>query len=212
MTSLPERPNKVSILARISPAFSCWIVTVGAAINAGLIMGVINAMRNAETAGIGAVATGIGEANLPTVVSLDLAIFVMAIGVLVMIIRAVTNTTTASPSAWFFAILALLGFVPLGLASEANSLLIQTLMDRGNVSIVAATIQLFLRLTVVTAALFSLVLLTAMVGPLPSFLRARRSWTPIVVLVVIEVALIGLGIRFQMHMTWLQGVRLRESF
>lgn len=212
MTSLPERTNKASILARIAPAFSSLMVMVGAAISALLIMGVLNAMRNAEAAGIGAVAIGLAEASLPTVVALYLAIFVMAIGVIVMIIRAATNPTTASPSALFFAIILLLSFLPLGLAWKANSLLIGTLMARGNVSIVAPTIQLFSNITVVTSLLFSLIVITAVLIPLPSFLRTRRTWPPIVMLVMIEIVLIGLVIGFQMHMTWLRGVGLRESF
>jgi hypothetical protein len=212
MTSSAESGSSVSILARVAPALSLCLSIVGAAITALLIMRVINAMRTAEAAGIGAVAGGMAEAHLPIVVSLYLAVFVMAIGVLVMMLRAVTNTATVSPSGWFFAIMAMLGLIPLATAWEANSLLIQTLTGHGNISIAAPTIQTFVILTVVAAGLCSLLLLAAVVVPLPSFLRARRHWMPAVVLVVLEIALIGLAIGFQMHMTWLHGVGLRESF
>ena len=212
MTTENQANQRASILARIVPAFSGWIVMLGAAISALLIMGVMNAMRNAESAGIGAVASGMAEANLSTVISLYFAIFLVGVSLVLMIVRAVTTTTTASPSAWFLVIVAVLSVVPLGLVWKANSLLMQTLMGRGNVSFVAPTIQLCLNLTLITAGLFSLILLSGSVVPLPSVLRAKRSWAPIVVLVLIEVVLIGLAVVFQMHMSWLQRVGMRESF
>ncbi len=212
MTPESQTHQRVSVLARLVPAFCSLIVVLGAAISALLIMGVINAMRNAEAAGIGAVAGGMAEANLATVVSLYLAICVITTAVVLMIVRAVTTTQTASPSGWFFLIVGVLTLVPLGLVWEANSLLMQTLMGRGNVALVATTIQLCLNLTIVTAGLFGLIVLIGSVIPLPSFMRARRKWAPIVMLAVMEVVLIGLAIGFQIHMSWLQRVGLRESF
>lgn len=212
MTSESPPNQRVSIVARLVPAFCSFIVMVGAAISALLVTGVMRAMRYAEAAGISAVANGMAEANLATVVSLYLAIVVMTAAVVLMIVRAVTMTRTASPSGWFFVIVGVLTLVPLGLVWEANSLLMQALMGRGNVSLVAPTIQLCLNLTIVTAGLFFLIVLVASVIPLPSFLRVRHKWAPMVTLALMEVVLIGLAIGFQIHMSWLQQVGLRESF
>lgn len=212
MTPESQPNQRVSVLARLGPAFCSFIVMLGAAISALQVMGVMKAMRYAEAAGIGAVANGMAEANLATVVSLFLAIVAMTAAVVLMIVRAVTMTRTVSPSGWFFVIVGVLTLVPLGLVWEADSLLMQTLMGRGNVSLVAPTIQLCLNFTIVTAGLFSLIVLVASVVPLPSFFRARQKWAPVVTLALMEVVLIGLAIGFQIHMSWLQRVGLRESF
>ena len=212
MTPEIQPDQRVSILARMLPAFSCWVVMLGAALSAILIMGVMNAMRNAEAAGIGAVAGGMAEANRSIVIALYLAVFLMTISMIVAIIRIFTATKTVAPSVWFFVIIELLAIVPLALAWEADSLLMGALMTRANVSMIASNIQVCLTLTLITAGLFSLILLVASVIPLPSIMQARRSWTPIVMLGVMEVTLIALAVAFQIHMSWLQRVGMRENF
>src|SRR5947209_2809426 len=130
MEPIPEVGNnksissRVSILARLVPAFSYAIPMFGAALSAVLFMGVMRAMRMAESAGIAAVAGGMAEADLFVLVALYLAIFVGVIGIVVMVIRSLMATTTASPSSWFFLINGSLGFVPLLLLWEAQTLLV----------------------------------------------------------------------------------------
>lgn len=92
-------PSRVSILARLVPAFSYAIPMLGAALSALSLLGVIRAARNAEAAGIAAVAEGMAEANLAVVVALYLAIFVGFMGIVVMVIRSFMSTTTAAPAA-----------------------------------------------------------------------------------------------------------------
>ena len=210
----PQTPSlpRVSILARVLPAIPCLIVMLGAAANAILLMGVMNAMRNAESAGIGAVATGLAQAQVAIVFAFYLAIFVTAISIIVMAVRSFIATKTVSPSGWFILIIALLGGVPVSLAWKAHTLLLGSIMNRVGIVTVASTIQLCSILVLITAGLFSVVLLVASLAPLPSALRAKRSWAPIIVLVLMEVALIVLAVVFQMNMAWLQGVAARESF
>lgn len=212
MTPENEVPGRVSILARVLPALSCWVIMLGAAFSALALMRVMNAMRNAESAGIGAVANGMAEANLAIVITLYLALFLMTISLLVTIIRKFTAVKTAAPSALFFVIVGALAVVPLSFVWEANSLLLGALMGRANVAMIAPNIQICLVLTLVTAGLFSVILLAASVAPLPRFMRARRSWMPIVMLVLMEVMLIALSVAFYIHMSWLQRVGMRESF
>ena len=214
MTSESElkTPLRVSIFARLVSVFPGWIVMLGAALCGYLIMGVINAMRSAEAAGIGAVAMGMAEANLAVVVALYLAIFVCGIALIVMVVRSLTTTSTASPSVWFVLINAVLSVIPLALVWQANSLLIQALRSRVGVVEVVSQIQLCLTLTWVTFAVFSLVYLVISFLPAPSVFRARRSWSPIIALMLMEFLLIGLVVGFQLHMSWLQQVGMRESF
>jgi hypothetical protein len=112
----------------------------------------------------------------------------------------------------FFLIIGALAVIPLALVWQANSLLMGGLMTQANISVIAPNIQICLLLTLITAGLFSLALLAASVAPLPGFMRAKLKWTPIVMLVVMEVVLIALAIGFQVHMSWLRQVGIRESF
>jgi hypothetical protein len=169
-------------------------------------------MRMAEAAGIGAVAGGMAEANLAIVISLYLAVFLMTVCLMVAVIRLFTVNKTAEPSLIFFLIIGALAVIPLALVWQANSLLMGGLMTQANISVIAPNIQICLLLTLITAGLFSLALLAASVAPLPGFMRAKLKWTPIVMLVVMEVVLIALAIGFQVHMSWLRQVGIRESF
>jgi hypothetical protein len=211
---IPETQTipRVSILARLLPSLSAWIVMLGAAVNALLLIGVMNGMRNAESAGIGAVATGLAQAQISIVLAFYLAIFVTAISIIVMAVRSFIATKTASPSGWFILVIALLGSVPLSLAWKAHTLLLGSIMNRVGIVTVASTIQLCSTLALITAGVFSVVLLIGSLAPLPSVLRAKRSWAPIIVLVLMEIALIALAVIFQMNMAWLQRVGMREGF
>lgn len=204
-------PSKVSILARLAPVFSYSIPMLGAALSALLFMNVMRAMRFAEAAGVGAVAGGMAEANLSVLVALYLAIFVGLIGIVVMIIRCFISTTTASPSAWLFAIGGVLASIPLFFLWEAQSLLVKG-MRTGNVSLVASSIQICLTLTMVTSALFVPILLVASLTPLPSVLRAKRDWAVLLPLVTTEFALIGAAVAFQVQTSWLYGASAVERF
>lgn len=62
--------SSVSIFARLIPIFSFCITMLGAAACAVLLMRVLEGMRNAESAGIAAVAAGMSEANLAMTVAL----------------------------------------------------------------------------------------------------------------------------------------------
>ena len=205
----PDTPSRVSILARLAPAFSYAIPMLGAVLSAILLMRVMEGMRNAESAGIAAVAAGIAEADLAIIIALCLAIFVGFIGIVVIVIRAFMSTTTVAPSAWFFLITGGLSLIPLGLYWEAESLLIQAISPgfSGGLVQVAATIQSCLTLTLVTSAAFALILLVVSLVPLPAVLRAKRSYAPVVIVVLMELVLIGMAVAFQVRTSWLQQIR-----
>ena len=218
MTPIPQFPNeqttpsRVSILARLVPSLAYVIGMLGAALTAVGLMRVMEAMRNAESAGIGAVARGILEADMVTLVGLCLAVFLSFVGMLVIVIRAfMTTRTTATPSAWFFVVAGGMSFIPLLLEWEAQSILVGSIMG-SNVSLSASSIQLCLTLTLVTSAAFTLILLVLSFVPLPSVLRAKRKYAPIIVLALMELALIGMAVAFQMRVSWLRQVYIGERF
>ena len=197
---------RVSILARLVPSVSYALAILGAALSATQLMRVMEAIRSAEAVGISTVATGIAEADLPTIVALYLAICVGFVGIVASVIRAFISTTTVSPSAWFFLIAGGLGLPPIILVWEAQSLLIAGMAGR-NISQAAASIQLCLTLTLITSAAFALILLVVSLAPLPSIMRAKRTYAAVLVLVLMEIVMIGMVVAFQARASWLEQVK-----
>lgn len=200
--------GKVSIIARLIPVCGYLVPAAGAALGALLFMSVIRAMRNAETAGLAAVAGGLAGANIPTLGALYVSIVIGLVAILIVLAR--DESASATASGWFYLIAGMLGLGPVLLYWQAESLLIGVLVNRevGIVS-VAARISQYLVLTPVMAFVAALILLVASFVPLPAF-RAKRKAGPVIVLVLFEIALIVLAVAFQLRTSWLNQVRLTE--
>ena len=207
-------PVRASILARLIPAISYALPAFGAAVSAWLFVGVMEAMKNAESAGIAAVAGGMAEANLTVVITLYLAIFVGLIGVIIGLVRAFSITTTASPSAWLFLIMGVLGIAPMLILWRAESLLLGVLTSRSGPGIVSVADQITtcLMLTIGLAAMGCVLLLVASVVPLPAVLRAKRKWAPATLLLIMELALVAMTIAYHVRTYWFYQARLNERF
>ncbi len=205
-------PTRVSILARVVPALSYAIPMLGAAMGALMVFNLLRAMRYAEAAGVSAVAGGLAEANLPIIIALYFGIVVGFVGLVVGIAGTVISVRTASPAAWFFLLIGVLSFIPTALFWEAQSILTNTIASRGNVSFAATSINLCLTLTLISTAVLSLLFLVATIVPLPAAFRTKRSYGPLIVLVLMEIALIGMTVLFQLHNSWLYEVRQTERF
>src|SRR5688572_24718577 len=139
-------PARVSITARLVPTLSYALPALGVGVSAMLLLSVLRAMRNAEGAGIGAVAAGISEANIAILVTLYLAIVVGAAGVVIGLVRLFTTTVAASPSAWYYLIAGILGLMPMFALWRAQSLLLDAIFPRSvgaGVSEVAGQVTLF---------------------------------------------------------------------
>jgi len=176
-----------------------------------MLMRVLEAMRNAEAAGIAAVAGGMAEANLAMTIALYFGLCIGFIGVVVMAIRAFAVTTTASPSAWFFALAGLLTLVPLVFLWTGQSFFLGGLRG-GNISLVASNIFLFLRLAVGGCAVLAPSLLIAAFMPLPPVFRAKNKWAPVIILVLIAIVMIVTAVVFQMRTSWLNQASAAEQF
>ena len=203
-------PARVSIFARLVPVVSLCIPLIGEALCALMLMRGLEAMRNAEAAGIAAVAGGMAEANLAMTIALYFGLSIGFIGVVVMAIRAFAVTTTASPSAWFFALAGLLTLVPLVFLWTGQSFFLGGLRG-GNISLVASNIFLFLRLAVGGCAVLAPSLLIAAFIPLPPVFRAKNKWAPVIILVLIAIVMIGTAVVFQMRTSWLNQASAAEQ-
>ena len=199
-------PTRVSIIARIVPALSYALPALGAAVSAMLLLGVLRAMRNAEGAGIGAVAGGVSEANFAILATLYLAIFVGAAGVVIGLVRLFTATVTASPSAWYYLIGGILGLLPMFALWYAQSLLLDAIFPRSTgagVSEVAGQITLFSIVAIVLGGVSILILLVSSFVPLPAILRGKRKWAPLISLLVMESAIIAMTVVYHLRTAWL---------
>lgn len=198
--------TRVSIIARIVPALSYALPALGAAVSALLLLNVLRAMRNAESAGISAVAGGISEANVAILVTLYLAIFVGGAGVVIGLVRLFTTTTTASPSAWYYLIAGILGLMPMFALWRAQSLLLDAIIPSltgAGVSEVAGQITLFAIAAIVLGVVSILVLLASSFVPLPAILRGKRKWAPLITLLVMETAIIAMTVVYHLRTAWL---------
>lgn len=199
-------PTRVSIIARIVPALSYALPALGAAVSAMLLLGVLRAMRNAEGAGIGAVAGGVSEANFAILATLYLAILVGGAGVVIGLVRLFTATVTASPSAWYYLIGGILGLLPMFALWYAQSVLLDAIFPRSTgagVSEVAGQITLFSIVAIVLGGVSILILLVSSFVPLPPILRGKRKWAPLISLLVMESAIIAMTVVYHLRTAWL---------
>jgi hypothetical protein len=202
---IPIAPTRVSILARIAPALSYALPALGAAISALMLINLFRAMRNAEAAGLGAVSAGIREANFPIVVTLYLGVILGLVGVGIGLVRMFTTVTTATPSAWYFVIIGIVGLLPVLLLWEAQSILLGAIFGRspGGVVEVARQVSLLSMMTILFGALSVLILLVSAFVPLPRILRAKRKWAPLVMLLLMETAVTAMTVLYHLRNAWL---------
>ena len=199
-------PTRVSIIARIVPALSYALPALGAGVSAILLLGVLRAMRNAEAAGLGAVAAGVSEANVAILVTLYLAIFIGGVGIVIGLVRLFTTTVSASPSAWYYLIAGILGIAPMLALWRAQSLLLDAIFPRpvgAGVSAVAGQITLFSIVAVVLGIVSILILLASSFVPLPAVLRAKRKWAPLIMPLLMETAIIAMTVFYHLRTAWL---------
>ena len=120
---------KVSILARLISTLSYTIPAIGGALSSIFLMNAMRALRENETAGVTAVMRGLAEATIPVLGSLYLGVFCGIAVIAVLVGRMIVQTKTASPPSWFFVISGILFLVPAGLFCEAESLIIEVLIN-----------------------------------------------------------------------------------
>ncbi|MEK6336176.1 MAG: hypothetical protein AABM67_14705 [Acidobacteriota bacterium] len=207
-------PTRVSIVARIIPLISYGLPAFGAALSAYLFMGVMQAMKNAESAGIAAVAGGMAEANVAIIATFYIALLFGLAGVIIGLVRAFTRTSTASPAGWFYLVTGIIGLAPVVTLWQAQSLLVEVLVGRiqEGIGVVANQITVCLLLTLTLAVIGAVILLVASLVPLPRFMRAKLKWSPAVFLIVMELVLVLLVVIYHMRTYWLYQVRLNERF
>jgi len=151
------------------------------------------------------VSAGIAEANLPIVVTLYLAVVLGLAGIIVGIIWIFVTTKSTTPSAWFFLITGFFGLAPMLLLWEAQSLLLAVIFGHATDGVAEVASQVsVLSVTTIGFGLVSILILLVMAFvPLPRFLRAKRKWAPVLVLLLFEIALIAMTALYHLRTEWL---------
>jgi biopolymer transport protein ExbD len=188
---------KVSISARLITALFYTIPALGGALSSIFLLNLFRALRNAETAGIVAVMAGVKEASVPVLVSLYLAAVCGLVVIIVLIVRIIVETKTASPPSWFFAIGGILCLLPAGLFWKAQSLVIEVLspgssVSAGGIGGVGEEISQWLILSVIGAPVVFILLVAASVIPLSS--RRKLKWSPLIAATAIQILLLATAI------------------
>jgi hypothetical protein len=203
-------PLRVSIFARLIPALSLALPALGAALSSILFVNLVRAMRDAEHAGVAAVAGAMAEANIPLLVTLYLSILLGLAGIVVVLVLR-KSSLAALPSTWFFLVAAVIGLLPVCLFWKAESLLVQALYPgSAGVAEVAQRIVLLITLAPIAGVAGALILLVASLMPLPAFLRAKRVFPALLILIIIELALIGMAVTVTMRTSWFLKVKETE--
>lgn len=195
---------KVSISARLIPALLYAIPAFGGALSAVFLMRVMQALKAAETAGIMAVMGGMAESTIPVLVSLYLSVICGIIVIGILVARMFMETKTASPPSWFFIISGILCLVPAALFCEAESLIIEVIINVYNstgIGGAAANISWALMLSAVAAPIVFILLIVASILPLSA--RKKPTWGPLIAALAVEFLLIAVTVAFQLRVIWL---------
>ena len=202
---------RVAVIPRLLAMLSFSMAALGASLSGFLLYRVLEAMRMAENAGIGAITGGLAEANIPVLVGLYAAIAGGFITIIVAAVRTGVSTTTTSPASWFYIITFALCSLPVGLLWWTESIFIQALYPGSEgIAYVGATIRSLVILLMIAGPLSALLSFILSVWPFKS--AAQGHWLAIAVLVFIQIILILVTVFFQMRTSWLWRVMEAESF
>ena len=188
---------KVSVITRLVGLLTYTIPGIGAALSSLLLINMFRVLKTYETVGIGTVIQGMKESSLPVIVSLYLAAVCGIALIIVLVVRMIVQTKTASPPFWFFAVGGLLSFLPAGFFWKAELLILEALspgssIGSGGISGVAADINRLLWMSIILAPVVFIVLVVPSVIPLKS--RPGRKWGSLIAVVLIEIIIIATAI------------------
>lgn len=159
-----------------------------------LLMSVFRALRNNESAGINTVMRAMKEAALPSTVSLYLAAICGFAVIVVLVVRMIVETRTASPPSWFFFIGGILWLIPVGLFWKAELLILEVLSPGSSIGVsgaesVGADVAQLLMLSLIAVPVVFIILVVASVVPFSS--RSKPKWSPLIAATAIEILLIA---------------------
>lgn len=205
-TTQPERV-RVSIFERIVPFASLGLAAVGGGVGGWLIISLMNALRQNENAGIGALAGGLAEYSVIPLVFLYAASALGVVAICVAIGRLVIQTKTASPSGISYIVLGILSLVPAAFVWQSGSIIISVLdgSSREGMGELGATIATYCTIAMIAAPIILVILLAWSLIPFKSL--PGRRFGPIICLILVEILLVAVAIAFQLRIHELYTLR-----
>lgn len=197
-TIQPERV-RVSIFERIVPFASLALAALGGAAGGWAIISVITAIRQSETAGIGAVATGLAEMGMLPLVFLYGAAALGVVAICVAIGRLVIQTKTASPSGISYLVLGILSLVPAAFAWQAGSIIISLLDGTTEYGLgeSGSAVASYCWATLISTPVVLFVLLAWSLIPFKA--KPGRRFGPLICLILVEILLVTVAVAFQLR-------------
>ncbi|MEP6903415.1 MAG: biopolymer transporter ExbD [Actinomycetota bacterium] len=199
MLKAEENPTRwrVSVLTRLVAVLAYAIPLIGGALSSFFLMKTFQALKNSQTAGIMAVMTALKEDVLPVTISMYLAATAGFVVIVVLIVRALIETKTASPPIWFFVLGGLLCLIPAGLFWRAEWLTVQAISPGGSIgaggmAAVGGEIANLLLASIVSAPIVFLLLVIALAVPFKS--GSKSNWSSLAGAAAIEILLIGMAV------------------
>lgn len=188
---------RVSVIARLIAALSYTIPLIGGALSSILLFTMFRALSQNEAAGIEVVMAGLKEARLPAIVSLYLAAVLGFVVIVVLVVRMIVETKTASPPFWFFGVGGILCLIPAGIFWKADLLVLEGLSPGSQIAAnglgsVGSEINLLAGLSIASAMLVFVFLLVASVVPFSS--RQSKKWGSLITAAAIEILLIATAV------------------
>lgn len=197
MQNAGETRWKVSILTRLAAVLAYTIPLIGGAISSLLLIRAFQALRTSETAGIVTLMTAVKQAAMPAAFSVYPAIFLGFIVIILIVVRMVIETETASPPIWFFALCGLLCLIPAAIFWRAEWMTIEAVSPGSAASAnglagVGAQISNLLVISVISAPVIFLVLVAAFAVPFKS--RSKSNWGALAGASAVEILLIAAAV------------------
>lgn len=206
---IPPERVRVSIFERIVPFSALALAAVGGAAGGWSIISLMNTLREAESAGIAAVAGGLAEYTWFPLIFLYVAAALGVVAICVAIGRLVIETKTASPSGISYIVLGLLSLIPVGLVWRSGTLIISVLngTSTNNIEKLGYTVGEYCLYSMIAAPVILVILLAWSLIPFKS--NPGRRLGPIICLVVVEFLLVVAAVMFQMRIYEL--IQLRNT-
>jgi uncharacterized membrane protein len=183
---------RVSIVERLVPSLGFAVAAMSGALGGVMVLQFLNSLRNAAMAG--RESFFMGTAKIEAVVGAVLAVAAVlgAIGILVAVIRLFTKNKKASPPGVLFLPLGLLALIPPFAIHYGLHLMEEIVGSQspGGISMVGETETLISYFSIV--APFAIILALLAFSFIPFTSRLGRKISPILFLIVVEIAVVAL--------------------
>ncbi|MEP7075936.1 MAG: hypothetical protein ABI878_09005 [Acidobacteriota bacterium] len=194
--SLTAERLPVSILERLVPAIGFAVAAIAGAAGAMMLQQFFYRLRSNETAGLQLFYGGVARIDLAVGIILSIAVFILAIGLLVCLIRTFAATSKSSPPGFLLFVVGGLSLLPALLTGVSIYLAMASVIgpQMPGVASVATPINMLTIASIVIACLMILVLGGFSFISFSS--RSGRKYSPLILLFVIEVGMICAAVSY----------------